>query len=190
MTWIQTGSGAKVDCLAPMGSSIHVEDVATGLSRMPRFNGHTYAFYSVAQHSVLLAKHLVENLDDFNFRMGLVALLHDASEAYLADLASPYKENLPEYRKVEDRLLCVIYQALTPLSIKEIQEAWPLIKGWDRRLCFTEAMQLHPAGVKEWGWRVAPVEMEIKPWSMGLARQNFLNLYEWLLAKITGGLRV
>jgi len=69
--------------------SIKLADIAHSLSNLCRFNGHCRRFYSVAQHSVLVAR-VVRFLDG-----GMVAqrwaLLHDAHEAYVGDVIRPIK---------------------------------------------------------------------------------------------------
>ena len=84
--WMQTHSGAHVHLLTPEVDEIRLLDIAHALSRIPRFTGHTrghYA-YSVAQHSVWVAETVPGP-------MALAALLHDAHEAYLGDIATPVK---------------------------------------------------------------------------------------------------
>lgn len=92
--WIQTYTGRKFHLADPEPSSVHITDIAIGLSRIPRFTGHTRDFYSVAQHSCL-----VESLmpSDTHALQRLVALLHDAHEAYIGDLSSPLKWLLRDY---------------------------------------------------------------------------------------------
>lgn len=90
--FIQTWTGRKFDYNNPV--QFNIADIATALSRMPRFVGHTREFYSVAQHSVLVSQLVPENL-------AKDALLHDASEAYLCDLPTPAKRMLPDYQKLE-----------------------------------------------------------------------------------------
>jgi hypothetical protein len=87
-----TASGRTCYVLAPERSAICIDDVADGLARTPRFNGHTSRPYSVAAHSLLVASLLPPDLQ-------LAGLLHDASEAYLGDLISPVK-HLPQIRAV------------------------------------------------------------------------------------------
>lgn len=81
--------------------SICIEDIAQGLSYTPRFGGQLDGFLSVAQHSCLVASHLPDELK-------LAGLLHDASEAYLGDIPSPFKKLFPDYKEHENRLMKVI----------------------------------------------------------------------------------
>ena len=55
MTWILTQSGQQFDLLRPTAAMIKPVDIAHALSRLCRFNGHTRAHYSVAQHSLIVA---------------------------------------------------------------------------------------------------------------------------------------
>ena len=91
MTWMQTVSGMPVDLLEPKPEMILLGDIAHALARMPRFCGHTIGDWpwNVAQHSLL-----VESLMPTNSSASdrLVALLHDAHEAYVGDLITPVKQ--------------------------------------------------------------------------------------------------
>ena len=71
------------------------------LSMQCRFAGHLPRFYSVAQHSVVCSYLVDEN-------QSLQALLHDASEAYLLDIPSPIKKQLPQYQQAEHKLMIMI----------------------------------------------------------------------------------
>jgi len=99
--WIQTYTGKKFYFLNPTPDMIDVEDIAHALSMQVRFGGHINKFYSVAEHSVYVSE-LVGKSD----KMG--ALFHDASEAYIADIVSPLKEHLRNYREIEDKLMWAI----------------------------------------------------------------------------------
>jgi len=99
-----TYSGIWLDLENPTPDMITIKDIAIGLSRESRFNGHTEKFYSVAQHSVLCSRLVPE-------WVALEALLHDATEAYLKDIPTPLKDMLPEYKKIEQRLDAVIRRA-------------------------------------------------------------------------------
>ncbi|MEO0485291.1 MAG: metal-dependent phosphohydrolase [Pseudomonadota bacterium] len=89
--------GAYFDLADPEGSDIHVEDIAHALSHLCRFTGHARQFYSVAEHCVH-ASHLVPP------EFALEALMHDAAEAYVGDVAAPLKALLPDYRRIEARV--------------------------------------------------------------------------------------
>jgi HAD superfamily hydrolase (TIGR01509 family) len=93
--------------LTPISSDILIEDIAHALSLMCRANGHFPKFYSVAQHCIVCCKEAkARGLSD---RVALACLLHDASEAYLADITRPVKKHLDEYHSIEDHLLGAIF---------------------------------------------------------------------------------
>jgi hypothetical protein len=82
---IYTYTGRTIRPLDPDPDDICVDDIAHALSNQCRFTGHTSKFSSVAEHCVRVAD-LVP--DELQFE----ALLHDASEAYLSDIARPVKK--------------------------------------------------------------------------------------------------
>lgn len=77
-----------------------IMDIAHSLSLICRYNGHTNRFYSVAQHSLLVA-HLMEELD---LGSPLEGLLHDGTEAYLSDVPAPFKHELPDWQHIDKHL--------------------------------------------------------------------------------------
>lgn len=95
---ILTVSGVEVNVFKPTPDMFHIEDIASGLSKICRFTGQIPKFYSVAQHSVLCSRAVYREYK-------LAALLHDASEAYIQDIASPIKQNLPDYLQLEDLVM-------------------------------------------------------------------------------------
>jgi hypothetical protein len=95
-------SGEYVNLLDMNPDQIHIEDIAHQLSLTNRFNGATRFPYSVAAHSIYMARHLVPRKDM------LIALMHDAPEAYLGDLVKPLKENILLFKQIEDNLWKVI----------------------------------------------------------------------------------
>lgn len=84
MTWILTQSATQVDILKPQAKQIRIDDICHGLAHVCRFNGQPRHHYSVAQHSLIVA-------DIVPQEHKLAALLHDATEAYVADIARPIK---------------------------------------------------------------------------------------------------
>jgi len=98
-----TVSGEVVSIDRPTIHQLHILDIANALSKICRFGGHVDDFYSVAQHSVLVAAMAP-------FQLRKAALLHDASEAYLGDIIKPLKVKLRAYNEIEDRFQSVIAQ--------------------------------------------------------------------------------
>lgn len=97
---IITFTGKIIDPINPDPEDIDIRDIAHSLSQQCRFTGHTSEFYSVAEHSVLVSEAVPA-------RDAALGLMHDATEAYLADLAKPIKQNsgLGEiYNEVEQNL--------------------------------------------------------------------------------------
>lgn len=92
-------SGKYVDLFSDFDTGlITIEDIAHSLSFLCRFNGQIIQFYSVAQHSIWVANHCPPE-------HRLTALLHDASEAMCADIPSPLKNELADYKKLEDHVM-------------------------------------------------------------------------------------
>lgn len=134
--------GDYFDFRRPEEFSFSIEDIATSLSNICRFNGHTRKFYSVAEHCVNCS-HLVP--DEY----ALEALLHDAAEAFLGDVTRPLKMLLPDYRDIECHVERVIFDHFglsLPLSehtrLADLQmlkneqaqamlnlDSWPVLSG-------------------------------------------------------------
>lgn len=121
---ILTFTGRYINPLDPDPDQIVAADIAHALSNICRYTGHTRDFYSVAQHSVMVAKMVPE--ED-----RLAALLHDASEAYLADVARPvkYQDGFREvYKEAEERLMKAIaakfgFSYPLPQSVEEADDS-------------------------------------------------------------------
>lgn len=119
MYWLGTNTGNVIDLNNPAYDQITIEDIATGLSNICRFNGQIKRFYSVADHCVNVAS-LVPK------KYKAAALLHDASEAFICDIPTPLKRYLGDtYLELEERIQEIIGRRfdveLTPLAdtIKE-----------------------------------------------------------------------
>lgn len=131
--------------LAPKIEEVKIEDIAHALSQMCRANGHFKTFYSVGQHSINCA--LEARTRGLSARMQLACLLHDASEAYIADITRPVKCFLEEYRKIEQNLQHVIYAKfkLADLNAEEVRN----IAEIDDAILYYEFEQLHHKGIHE-----------------------------------------
>lgn len=126
-TCITTISNLRFDYSDIKNSEISITDIATALSRIYRFLGHSDQLISVARHSINVAEILRRQGYDCNTVMA--GLLHDGSEAYMADLPSPLKPLLPDYRRLEDRVQERIYQRF---SVKINERVWKAVREADR----------------------------------------------------------
>ena len=107
MSRILTYTKKMFDPLAPETDLIEIRDIAHALSYLCRANGHFKSFYSVCQHSVNCAKEAAAR--GYSRRVQLACLLHDASEAYLSDVTRPVKQELPQYKEIEEPLQNTIW---------------------------------------------------------------------------------
>ena len=155
--YLETVTGKVVNVIEPSPDQICIDDIGWGLSRMPRFCGHTITEvpYNVAQHSVFVGRevyniltrieeypelkeffHEIKGLSNSQIHVietVMMAVLHDASEIYTGDIPSPVKQ-IPELRaivkKVEHKLMAAIYQAFNLPEPTELQEK--IIKHADK----------------------------------------------------------
>lgn len=85
--WIQQLYGKALDLNDPQPEQICFHSMAVALSRINRFDGHTSSQWSVLQH-LYLVKDLAIDCHGAA-PIELWALLHDAHEAALGDIATP-----------------------------------------------------------------------------------------------------
>lgn len=117
---IRTFTGRYVNPLEMLPADLNIIDIAHHLSLLCRYTGACPEFYSVGQHSISVARRA--DPARMNPGLRLAALLHDAAEAYLNDIASPVKQSevFAEYRVIERDLLEVIWDwAGVPFEITE-----------------------------------------------------------------------
>lgn len=118
-----------------------IVEIAHALSMQCRYTGHTKRFYSVAEHSCLVAYIMREaGLGD-----PFEGLMHDATEAYLSDIASPWKVLLPDYKALDKRLETKARQFF---GLPEAITAG--CKKADWVALFVEAYQLIPSKAADW----------------------------------------
>lgn len=158
---IRTFTGKVFDLELMDPNSICIEDIAHALSQTNRFAGHLEHPYSVAQHCCIACDFAPEHLK-------LEALLHDASEAYLGNMPSPFKKMLPDFIKIEDRLMKVI--------AKKFGFQYPLskeIKSIDKELLDLE-----------WESFVNKTYTTISYWSVEDSKRNFMYYYHKYSSKL------
>lgn len=179
--WMQTASGGIFWPLDPDPDEVQIGDIAHALSQICRFGGHSLRFYSVAEHSVRVARYRPKAPRAHR----LAALLHDASEAYLGDIIRPIKIQktaaMDEFRRCERRVQNAIWSALlggypTPAMTR-------LIKTADLVLLATERRDLMAAPPAPWAGLPEPLPGRIEPWTPIEAARAFLMEY----ADLTNG---
>lgn len=166
---METATGGWIDPLRPDPDRVHPMDVVHALANMCRFNGHTRRFYSVAQHSIVVADGVTLELEDVR----LAALLHDASEAYLCDLTKPVKDRLNEY-KVAERLVMRAVARRFRISYSLFYDA--RVVEADVRALMTERRDLMHGNSPPWGAMTAePFETKIRPLPSTTVRREYLQ---------------
>lgn len=170
-SFIETYSGRKAYPLDPLPEDFEIQDIAHSLSLLCRWTGHCRKFYSVAEHSVRVSR-IVPPQD------ALAALLHDASEGFLLDLARPIKrqEGMEFYREAEKKIQSAIAEKF------QIDYPFPeSVHKADNILLVTEKRDL--MGPLSWGKEarkalgVMPLPTRIHPWPPEKAEEKFLDRF-------------
>lgn len=172
-SWIQTFTGGKFSFDNIEQNEIDILDIAHALSNQCRFSGHVRYFYSIAEHSYHCS-FLVPA------EYALDALLHDASEAYIVDVPKPLKYLLPDYCRIEDRVMAHI------ASVFGIQYPFhESIKAADIAMLYAERNCLLTAPPQEWSdEHVTPANVVIRCWNPETAKQHFVDrLFDLLGAR-------
>lgn len=190
--WFQTYGNLAFELLEPEPALVSPDDIAHSLAMQCRFNGHTPDFYSVAQHSCLVAGCLMETLDwhPRSHRSGDAedvrkqaivrwGLFHDAAECYIGDMIRPLKKRLPEFVRLFEEPIEKAIGVRFGLP-------WPMppeIKVADMRVLAAERKFLRPAPP-----RPLAADEQVEPWPASrfmtleprLAEQGFTDLYRRL----------
>jgi 5'-deoxynucleotidase YfbR-like HD superfamily hydrolase len=163
-SYVSTYSGNRFYPLEPRIDVVAIEDIAHGLAYQCRFNGQTRQFYSVAQHSLIVASLVPDELR-------LAALLHDAAEAYVGDMVKPLKVLLPAFADIEEQVSALIARAFGV----DFSNYGP-IKLADLVALATEKRDLMPHSVESWDYlaHIDALPDVIVPMSPGQAKLAFL----------------
>lgn len=162
--WIQTYTGKMLWPLEPAAEDVFLLDIAHALSMKCRYGGHCAEFYSVAEHCVLLS-HVVSKPN------ALWALLHDAAEAYLADIPRPVKPFIGGFKDLETEIMVQVC-AKFGLDPEEPEE----VKAADTRITADEKLALMQAG-PAWNGLGTPFGVRINNYRPRLARKFFVQRF-------------
>lgn len=167
--WMQTYTGRQFWPIDPRPDEIHIEDIAHALSMMCRYNGHCRTFYSVAEHSILVSEHIPPE-------HALWGLLHDASEAYIADIVRPAKRFIAGYCEAEDRIMSAVCErfGLSPTMPAEVKRV-------DNAILADEQRCIMAAPPAQWTLPEPALGVEIIGWTPWQAEERFLARYAELV---------
>lgn len=172
--FMQTATGRKFWPLSPRAEEVFIEDIAHSLSLQCRYAGHVLRFYSVAEHSVLIARHLCGQYDE---QTALWGLLHDASEAYLVDVPRPVKPYLTGYKDAEAKVMAAVCDRFGLMH-----EMPAAVHDADNRIIADELANLVPM---DWHARYVGRELgvRLRYWSPEEAKMEFLATFDALTGR-------
>ncbi|MER9697684.1 hypothetical protein [Mesorhizobium sp. M0146] len=155
----------------PQAADVNIEDIAHSLSMQCRYAGHGRAFYSVAEHSVHIARWCMK----FGPHTALTGLLHDATEAYLVDVPRPVKAHLTGYKEAE----AGVWKAIADkFNLGYVLPS--VVHLADGRICADEMSQnLHEVDPNVG----PPLGIQIQCWPPGVAEIYFLDTFRKLSAE-------
>lgn len=180
--YIQVNSGRRFFVMKPNKDDIIVEDIAHALSNLCRFTGHGYRFYSVAEHSILcysIAKKL-----GLSTKLQMYALGHDASESVMNDVARPVKQQIPQYKEIEDNVMKVMWDVLgVP---QPTQEEYDIIRKIDNTALYLELEQITQRDLSGYPKLDAfDVHLTIGDgYKSGESKSDFLQVYKELMKQL------
>lgn len=165
--WLTTYTGKKFYPFDPNPDDISILDIAHALSNICRYGGHCSIFYSVAEHSIRVH-------DTVRKELRLVALLHDAAEAYgLFDIPSLVKHSdiMSQIVEAEAKLLSMIFIVFNVGIFDPVE-----LKRAENRILAAEVRDLMPNSV---GWYLPepPLEGKIDPMRPFIAERAFLDRF-------------
>lgn len=138
--YVATWSGKQYHFLKPSPDEICLEDICKALSQINRYGGHTNFPYSVGQHSLLIMEKLGQ--DGYSKIVQLYGLMHDFSEAYLTDIPTPIKHQLPDYQIMEELCMEAIYKHFGILPPNDLVQQ--IVKFYDTAILESEVKALCP----------------------------------------------
>jgi uncharacterized protein len=171
---ILTYTGRLVKPLELRVQDIDPIDIAHALSNQCRYTGHVNKYYSVAEHCVLMHDYATDlNTYDVSTDELKWLLLHDATEAYLLDLAAPIKHAIngfgTAFIDAEKRIEKVVAERFDlswpePAIVKEIDMG---IRANEMRYLMPD----HPDTRDRYG---SPLPLTIKNWTPTEAKYQYI----------------
>ena len=171
--YILTAGGRHFDLLDPRPEQVDIDDIASALSKLCRFTGHTSDFYTVGQHCLHVMTLVPEHLR-------LQALLHDADEAYTGDHSTPQKIALgPAWQAFSQPIQAAVRARFgLPATLD------PEVKRADILALGIERANFMPADSEEWPVLVGVdiPDVVLRPLPHYLVKEMFLGAFHELTA--------
>jgi len=173
-SFIQIYSGLGFHYDPDSMANITIYDIANSLSQQNRYAGHTKYPYSVAQHSVLLAKALEKTGKNGNVYSGL---MHDAHETVVPDIPRPLKTAIAETYGRND------YETFERMIQEMFENKFDYSVGtevyvYDLRICSNEKDALMRTTELDWGFKdTKRLPVTIRRWTAKQAKFRFLAKY-------------
>ena len=170
-------------------NEVSLEAISSATSRLCRFTGHLLdgiEVYSVAEHAVLVS-HILEKMGA-PAHVQFQGLMHDASEAYLADIAAPFKGEIGNYYTVEDRIMLRIKDRfLLPdkFDYRVKLADWYALFIEARQIVLPDEEELSTwQGYEEHGEKSKEFQTPVQCWLPSMAKAQFLMRYAVLSDKM------
>lgn len=166
--WMRTVSGGRFYPADPRPEDFFICDISCGLAHECRYGNQLRNWYDVAQHSVLVASILPQELK-------FQGLMHDAPEAYIGDMTRPNKLELPDYRRLEDRVWRAIATRFgLPFDLD------PRVKEADDAVLMAERNHLFPDDKDIWTIKAKPASVVIQDIDYRESERLFLEAFHQL----------
>lgn len=143
---VRTRHGQEIDLEDLKLEEITLNEIAHALSMICRFGGRIDEFYSVAQHSAIVANLIYAEYDNSN--LALCGLFHDAAEAYVGDTVTPIKRKLSYYKGLEERVLARILKKYFLFDVYE----YSFVKKYDIQAYDAEEAYFYGKAKTILGW--------------------------------------
>lgn len=171
--WMITHSGRRFFPLDPRPTEVDFRDIGHALSLICRYGGHVRRFYSVAEHSTLLAEHFLMRGD---FTWARYALLHDAPEAYIGDMVRPLKTGMTLFKTAERAVERAIFRRAGlgdgPIP-REVDDADKAIVIDERAALFTPEV----LALANWYPKLAPLGVVVTGHPPHVAERDFASMF-------------
>lgn len=190
--WNECYTGTRFYTFDPAPEDVKIEDIAHSLGLQCRYNGNCMRFYSVAEHSCLLSDFVLHRgwhgiggpPGEHEFKYdALIALMHDAAEAYIGDLIRPVKHRMPPFKDLEGTIEAVIFPAL---GLPAELPGW--MRELDSRILCDERAQAMLTHHNEWSTdELVPLGVNLQFWQPARAEFEFLRRFFQLSAGLDYG---